>query len=242
MISRTKRLLGPVRQAVKLGAANVSVEVFQRLMTYSILRNHFGEIASIPEHRSREELWNHAIGLFGAERKITYVEFGVHRGHSIRYFAQHNGHPESQFIGLDSFEGLPEAWGPLDKGAFDTGGTLPVIDDRRVSFIKGWFQNTWPELRQRLLASTADTLVVHYDADLYSSTLFALSMIDSLKKSYLAMFDEFTGHETRALFNYCQAFNAEVSFVGKTTFESAPNQLVCRIVPNGADLPSSASR
>jgi hypothetical protein len=234
MISRTKRLLGPVRQAIKLGAASVPVEAFQRLMTYSILRNHFGEIAALPEHRSREELWNDAIGIIGPERKITYVEFGVHQGHSIRYFAGHNRHPESEFIGLDSFEGLPEAWGPLGKGTFDTGGALPSVDDRRVSFIKGWFQNTWPELHRRLLQSTADTLVVHYDADLYSSTLFALSMMDSLKRSYLALFDEFTGHETRALFNYCQAFNAEVSFIGKTTFESAPNQLVCRIVPGGA--------
>ena len=126
MISRTKRFLGPVRQAIKSGAAKVSVEVFQRLMTYSILRNHFGEIAAIPEHGSREDLWKHAIGIIGPERRITYVEFGVHRGHSIRYFAGHNRHSQSEFIGLDSFEGLPEAWGPLRKGTFDTGGSIPV--------------------------------------------------------------------------------------------------------------------
>ena len=112
------------------------------------------------------------------------------------------------------------------------GGAIPSVADKRVSFIKGWFQDTWGQLHSRLANSKSETLVVHYDADLYSSTLFALCMIDSLKKSYVAIFDEFTGHETRALYNYCQAFNAKVSFIGKTTFESAPNQLVCRIVPN----------
>lgn len=226
-----KQVLSPLRQVIKTGAASVSVDVFQRLMTYSILRHQFGEIVAAPEFDSREKLWKNCVDTIGPDKKMTYVEFGVHQGYSIRYFAEHNTNRDSAFIGLDSFEGLPEAWGPLAKGAFNLGGAVPSMDDRRVSFIKGWFQDTWGQLQFRLANVDLETLVVHYDADLYSSTLFALCMMDSFKKSYVAIFDEFTGHETRALYNYCQAFNAKVSFLGKTSFESAPNQLVCRIVP-----------
>jgi hypothetical protein len=114
------------------------------------------------------------------------------------------------FIGLDSFEGLPEDWDALPKGTFDVKGAIPQTDDNRITFIKGWFQNTWDQLVAKL--SRAETLIVHYDADLYSSTLFALSKMDSLNRPYIAIFDEFAGHEARALYNYLQAFNASVSF------------------------------
>ena len=70
-------------------------------------------------------------------------------------------------------------------------------------------------------------LVVHYDADLYSSTLFCLSQIDSLKKTYLAIFDEFYYHELLALANYQDSFGAEIEFFGKTK----TNQVSCIIKP-----------
>jgi hypothetical protein len=161
---------------------------------------------------------------------MTFVEFGVHEGYSIKFFARRNINKDSVFIGLDSFEGLPEDWGSIRKGTFDTKGNIPETNDRRISFIKGWFQNTWDELRARL--PRAEGLVVHYDADLYSSTLFALSKIDSLKQKYIAIFDEFSGHEIRALYNYTQSHNASVSFIGKTTQGGGfPGQAMCKIVP-----------
>ena len=127
----------------------------------------------------------------------------MHAGHSIKYFAEKNQNPKSTFIGLDSFEGLPENWGPFAKGTFDTKGETPKTDDPRIVFIKGWFQNSWDKLEAKL--SNPQTLIVHYDADLYSSTLFALTKINSLKIPYIAIFDEFGGHEARALYNYLQA-------------------------------------
>jgi hypothetical protein len=131
-------------------------------------------------------------------------------------------------IGLDSFEGLPEDWGSMQKGTFDVGGEVPQIDDPRVSFIKGWFQNTWDELANRL--TRLDNLIVHYDADLYSSTLFALTKIDSLKIiPYFAIFDEFAGHEARALHNYLQSYSASVDFLGKTVVDGYPVAVMSRI-------------
>jgi Macrocin-O-methyltransferase (TylF) len=140
--------------------------------------------------------------------------------------------PKSVFIGLDSFEGLPEDWGTMLKGTFDTDGNIPKIDDARVRFLKGWFQDTAQELLRQLV-NTDGKLIVNFDADLYSSTLFALSQIDSLKKPYIAIFDEFTGHETRALYNYTQAFSAKVTFEGKTEFpDGYPFQVAALIEPH----------
>ena len=77
---------------------------------------------------------------------IDFLEFGVYKGHSIRFWSQMNRDPQSRFIGFDSFEGLPEDWTRnWPKGAMgDVAGAVPQIDDERVSFVKGWFQNTLP--------------------------------------------------------------------------------------------------
>jgi hypothetical protein len=75
-------------------------------------------------------------------------------------------------------------------------------------------------------------LIVHYDADLYSSTLFALTKIDALKKPCIAIFDEFIGHETRALYDYLQAYNTDIFFLGQTTYTGYPMQVMPRIIPH----------
>lgn len=80
--------------------------------------------------------------------------------------------------------------------------------------------------------------MVHYSADLHSSTLFALSQIDLFKKSYTGIVDEFMGHETKALYNYNLVFNSKVKFLGQTlgkTRESIigyPQPVVVLINPN----------
>jgi O-methyltransferase len=138
------------------------------------------------------------------------------------------------FIGLDSFEGLPEDWGSasMPKGSFDVGGSIPSVADERVQFIKGWFQNTSGQLLQSVRHRGPQPLVVHFDADLYSSTLFALSQIATLGRPYYAIFDEFMGHETRALYNHVQAFNVDVQFLARTLWQGKyPQQVLCKISP-----------
>lgn len=201
------------------------------MLVYSLLRTAFPQIESVREYKDRPDIWSGAIEAAGGRHaQITYVEFGVFEGNSIRFFSSGNLNPSSFFIGLDSFEGLPEAWGTAPAGHFETGGTFPRIDDARVRFIKGWFQDSWDELYARIAGR--ENLLVHYDADLYSSTLFTLSQIDTLRKPYVAVFDEFTGHETRALYNYRQAFGASVEFLGKVTLAGYADQLLCRISPH----------
>jgi len=81
---------------------------------------------------------------------VHYYEFGVAQGDMIRFWSSKNTHPESLFIGFDSFEGLPESWEGMKAGHFDTKGNFPEINDDRVSFVKGWFQDTvYEELKNR---------------------------------------------------------------------------------------------
>src|SRR5690242_21733947 len=99
-----------MKQLIKFIASKIGIDTYQRLMTYAILENAFKPIYKVPVYAKRESLWDACIhGQLGNNAKITYVEFGVHAGYSIKYFAQKNVHPESTFIGLDSFQGLPEA-------------------------------------------------------------------------------------------------------------------------------------
>ena len=140
------------------------------------------------------------------------------------------------FIGLDSFEGLPEKGGDTDKGTFNVNGEIPEIEDPRISYIKGWFQSTWFELENNIKSQTSKIdnlkIIVHYDADLYSSTLFALTKIDSLKIPYIAIFDEFWGDEVRALYNYSKSYLPEIEFLHKTIQQNNyPAQIVVKIKP-----------
>jgi hypothetical protein len=47
---------------------------------------------------------------------ITYLEFGVRTGTSMRWMIEAHTNPESTFHGFDTFEGLPEAWVPAWGG------------------------------------------------------------------------------------------------------------------------------
>ena len=72
-------------------------------------------------------------------------------------------------------------------------------------------------------------LIVHYDPDLYSSTLFALTLIDSFNKDYIAIFDEFAPDECRALYDYIMTYGATVEFKARSGSKQFPNQVICKI-------------
>ena len=107
------------------------------------------------------------------DKQVLYLEFGVFRGESMRYWSRALKHPETRLHGFDSFEGLPEdfdADGPYMKGTFDVRGEIPQIDDSRVQFFKGWFDEVLPTYQ----LPKHEVLVIVLDADLYSSTLYVL--------------------------------------------------------------------
>jgi hypothetical protein len=109
----------------------------------------------------------------------------------MRWWVENNRHPDSTFVGFDTFEGLPEDWGTMPRGIFTANGEVPAIADPRCSFVKGLFQETLADwLAGRDLASRT---VVNLDADLYSSTLGVLiQLLPKLKQSDIVMFDDFS--------------------------------------------------
>ena len=125
----------------------------------------------------------------------SYVEFGVYVGTSMRFWSGLLKHPDTTFAGFDSFEGLPEVWrAAADKSTFDLKGELPRIDDPRVKFYKGWFTDTLPGFFKSF--SPKPSLVLHLDADLYSSTAFALEQVRPfLREGAMLIFDEFFDRE-----------------------------------------------
>ncbi|GAA4024424.1 hypothetical protein GCM10022280_26610 [Sphingomonas swuensis] len=178
--------------------------------------------------RGREKLWQEALP--DPETPILLLEFGSWQGESMRYLAGLNRHSDSCFLGFDSFEGLPEDWRGMAAERFDQGGALPVVDDPRVRFVRGWFRDSVPPLLDELEElARGKHLVVHYDADLYSSTIFLLFALGSRFKAYDVIFDEFSGHETRALFNYMQATGATARFSHRLDWQGWPQVVAGRL-------------
>jgi hypothetical protein len=136
-------------------------------------------------------------------RPIDYLEFGVFQGESMRQWTAINTNPKSRFYGFDSFEGLPEDWsaGQKRKGSFTTDGRMPVLDDPRVQFVKGWFNKT---LVPFLTTFTPENmLVLHMDADLFTSTLYVLMTLDPIiKRGTVLVFDDFNAEDDFAAFHH----------------------------------------
>lgn len=138
---------------------------------------------------TRNDLFDLVAAEIGS-REVLYLEFGVHAGASISYWSRLLTNPASKLHGFDSFEGLPHDW-TLEghpRGYFSTSGSVPSVDDPRVEFFVGWFEDTlraydWPE---------HEVLVVMLDADLYSSTATALAAVrEHLVPGSFLYFDQF---------------------------------------------------
>jgi hypothetical protein len=137
-------------------------------------------------------------------------------GDSFRWWVEHNTHPDSRFFGFDTFTGLPEDFGGgITAGTFSTGGNVPDIPDRRASFIARLFQDTQePFLNEHDLTRR---LVIHADADLYSSTLFVLTRLHPyLKPGDVIVFDEFgvPTHEFRAFSDFVASYRLAYTVLG----------------------------
>src|SRR6187549_2495149 len=92
---------------------------------------------------SRLEVWRAILDRV-RDRKVLYLEFGVASGASMKHWVRELRHKESALYGFDSFEGLPEESGPWQKGQFSSAGRIPAISDSRLTFVKGWFDQTLP--------------------------------------------------------------------------------------------------
>jgi hypothetical protein len=94
---------------------------------------------------------------------------------------------------------------------------IPALDDSRILFIKGLFQETLPKFLQDNHFEKDRRKVIHMDADLFSSTLYTLTSIAPyLNKGDIIFFDEFNvpNHEFRAFKMFTESYYIQTEVLG----------------------------
>jgi tetratricopeptide (TPR) repeat protein len=206
-------------------------EILDTLMKSS-LREHpttrslvwVSELPKLPElHFNRWSLFDSVIEQSRSER--PFYEFGVFTGRAFKYLSR----SLKRGFGFDTFEGLPEDWHEEKAGAYSSGGRIPEIEGGE--FIAGKFEDTLPVFfsEPRPIAS-----VINFDADLYSSTLCALSYSKSVIDTHTVLiFDEFIVNEHweqdeyRALNEFCSANDCSYEVLAVSFFTK---QVAMRLV------------
>ena len=220
-----------------LRAFNGDKHGFEELLNYGFanepLVRSIDWILSLPTmpeiHFNRWSIYDRAIELSDSER--SFYEFGVWMGDSFKYIVPHF----SSGYGFDSFQGLPEDWGVVPRGAYSSRGRVPDI--KNSEFIVGEFAGTLPDFfdGKRPMAG-----LINFDADLYSSTITALTNANPvIDETTTLVFDEFIVNnnweqdEFRALSEFCEAhgYIYEVKAVSLFT-----KQVVCRLVQSELHL------
>jgi O-methyltransferase len=166
-------------------------------------------------YMKRNDLYAFIIENELNNKSIDYIEFGVSRGHSFRWWAEKFTDKNSRFFGFDTFTGLPEDWGSFKKGDMDNNNEIPVMNDSRCSFYQGLFQQTLPLFLKTYVPAAVK--VVHMDADLYTSTLYALTSISPfLNKGDIIIFDEFNVpmHEFKAFTEWITSYYIKYEVIG----------------------------
>ncbi|MCX6150476.1 MAG: class I SAM-dependent methyltransferase [Ignavibacteriales bacterium] len=151
------------------------------------------------------------------ENDIDYLEFGVASGVSFKWWVENNKNTKSKFYGFDTFTGLPEDFGVFKKNDYSQNGKFPPINDERVEFWSGMFQKSLPKFLNKF--SWNRKVVIHMDADLYSSTLYVLTSVARyLKEGDIIIFDEFgvPTHEFRAFVDFFSAYPMKYELLAAT--------------------------
>ena len=176
-----------------------------------------------PFYEARVDLYDYLNTHVLDHQPICYLEFGVFKGETIKYWSEINDRAESRFHGFDTFTGVPVIWESFTDvtpmSDFDVNGKMPTIEDGRVSFSKGFFQETLPGFLETF--ETSLPLVIHNDSDIYSSTMYMLTRCnDILVPGTIIIFDEFSSmlHEFRALEDYCESYMRTYEVLGATNW------------------------
>lgn len=199
------RLFGFISQMGKLSAWITA----QRNVDFSdFYSSHF-------DYAKRYKLYIQLIETENLKGPIDYIEFGVAKGLSFRWWAEHIKDTDARFYGFDTFTGLPEDWGHFKKGDMANNNVPPEMNDDRCRFYQGLFQQTLPDFMKSYYPHYRK--VIHMDADLYSSTLYALTSITHvLQKGDIIIFDEFNVpmHEFKAFTEWTQSYYINYEILG----------------------------
>ncbi len=172
--------------------------------------------------------------------KGDVVEFGTWQGLGLIYFSRLLGDNinNRKIIGIDSFEGLPHNSTIWRKGLFSNTEIESVFTnfnkyaDQRfcrdnILLIKGWFNSV--NVKTLLENQVKKIALIHFDADLGSSTTEALTLVEpyllKYKEPVYFLFDDWGCHpdEVPAAFtSWVQQFTKKipitVEYVSSTRF------------------------
>lgn len=167
--------------------------------------------------KSESEVLHNRVDPEVLRKSIKHVsggdlfEFGVCNGGSVRTML--DSVQGQKIYGFDSFLGLPEAWTgqrehEFPKGFFSTNGNVPNIKDKRVVFVKGFFDESLPVFMK---SYSGEVGLIHVDCDLYSSTKTVFQyMKPFIKSGVVIVFDElldypdFELHEIKAWLEFVE--------------------------------------
>lgn len=137
--------------------------------------------------------------------KGDILEFGTWQGLGMIYLSNIFENENIKYIGVDSFEGLPDSSTIWKKGSFNDTSEQNAkenilkfgkVNPENLYLIKGWFDD--PYVKKRLSEVSDDILLVHLDADLGSSTKVALELLESFllnrTKPLFLLFDDWGCH------------------------------------------------
>jgi O-methyltransferase len=230
--SAVRRLAGSVEALIKaafvngIGRLPDASDAFEKVACWIRFsrwcvqqRAHAGSYNAFPQYSylDRYMLYERVIQEERLDEEgINFLEFGVYRGESIAWWRGRIAHSDARFVGFDTFTGLPEEWyRGACSGTFSADGKLPLNDDHRCEFQVGMFQQTLPRFLDGFMRR--GRIVLHLDADLYSSTLFVLaSMAGLLRPGDLLFFDEFSTprHEFQAFHDFAKIMYLRYQLVG----------------------------
>ncbi|MBC07608.1 MAG: hypothetical protein CMO10_15100 [Thalassospira sp.] len=189
-------------------------------------------VPSFSKSGSKHKIWDIAIErvrCLGEGGKV--LEFGTNNGGSLYYFWK-NLPGSTEFHGFDCFEGIPEAWDKLPKGAIKgfgypaelwndfpdqkvnveefvtRTGEIPPVPQENIKIHKGLFCHTIPSFC--VAEKLKDVQLLHFDADIYMSTRPVLDAIcGQMRHHYYILFDELysVNHEFKAWMEFIDLFH-----------------------------------
>lgn len=153
------------------------------------------------------------------------LEFGTATGRTLNQFAYWL--PSKTIYGFDSWQGLPEKFNDLPAGHFAQ--ELPVVLTN-CELVQGWFgasptqdQSSIAEFTARDFSNSHKEPIVllHLDADLYSSTKTVLNAFaKQIVPGTVILFNEYWNHPTwkkhefRAWQEYCKMYGVKYEYIG----------------------------
>jgi hypothetical protein len=199
--------------------ATKSAQILNRFGKLSMLQK---DVSHSPHHAGQQQLLSTIAGAVCPS--IIYLEFGVWRGESMKIAVEAFSDKDALFYGFDSFEGLPEDWDRFfgktsAAGTFDVGGKAPDMHHNRVTFVKGWFEETLGDFLANTPAASDPVrdMVVYLDADLYGPTHFVLHRLAAYRDKLFVICDDWTGGTGEAVADFAHMSRYEIRYLGQLT-------------------------